>query len=90
MTVFLAGLVPLFTSLVLVSTSAGSANTAEYIVALSALSAPWQPIQWIHQLAKGDAGSFGPMVLFLGVHLGLCLLLIIAWRKRRLERAART
>ena len=88
-TVFLAGLIPLFTSLVLVSTSAGSVNTAEYIVALSPLSAPWQPIQWINQLAKGDAGSFGPMMLFLAVHLGACLLLIIAWRKRRLERAAR-
>ena len=88
-TVFLTGLIPLFTSLVLVSTSAGSADTAQYIVALSPLSAPWQPVQWINQLARVDAGKFGPMVLFLGVHLGLCLLLVIAWRKRRLERAAR-
>ena len=88
-TVFLAGFVPLFTSLVLVSINNRYFETAEYIVALSALSAPWQPIQWINQLAKGDAASFGPLVLFLGVHLALCLLLVIAWRRRRRERAAR-
>ena len=81
--VFLAGFVPLFTSLVLVSINNRYFDTAEYIVALSALSAPWQPIQWIDQLAKGDAGSFGPLALFLGVHLGLCLILVILWRRRR-------
>ena len=87
-TVFLAGFIPLFTSLVLVSINNDHFKAAEYIVALSALSAPWQPIQWINQIAKGDAGSFGPLALFLGVHLGLCLLLVIAWRKRRRARAA--
>jgi hypothetical protein len=88
-TVFLAGFVPLFTSLVLISIANRYSDTAQYIVALSALSAPWQPIQWINQLGKGDAGSFGPLVLFLAVHLGLCLLLFLAWRRRRRERSAR-
>jgi len=87
--VFLAGFIPLFTSLVLISIHNRYFNAAQYIVALSALSAPWQPFQWISQLANGDAGSFGPLALFLGVHLGLCALASIAWRRRRRERDAR-
>ncbi len=97
MTLFLAGLVPLFTSLVLVSISSQWLDTARYLTSLSPLSAPWQPLHWLQQLefTKSSSGSparsadFGPFALFCTVHVGLCIALFIAWRRKRKARAAR-
>jgi hypothetical protein len=93
LTLFLAGFLPLFTSLVLMSLSAGWFETARYLTAFSPLSTPWQPLQWIEQsdLARASAGGgdFGPFAVFCAVHAGLCLALFSAWRRRRRERAAR-
>ena len=95
LTLFLAGFLPLFTSLVLISVSAGWAETARYLVGLSPLSAPWQPLQWLDQCdlatrpTRGLRPDFGPFVLFCVVHLSLCIALFIAWQRRRRARQAR-
>jgi hypothetical protein len=97
MTLFLAGFVPLFTSLVLISISNQWVDTARYLTGLSPLSAPWQPLQWLQQLelTKPFAGTpkapsdFGPFALFCTVHVGLCLALFVAWRRKRKAREAR-
>jgi hypothetical protein len=85
----LLGLVPLFVSVVLVSTRVGAGHTAQYFVAASPLSAPWQPVHWMNQAARGTAAAFGPVWLFLGLHLALFAGLIVAWRRARVARAAR-
>lgn len=97
MTLFLAGFVPLFTSFVLVSISSQWFDTVRYLAGLSPLSAPLQPLQWLQQweLTKYSANSmearadFGPFALFCTVHVGICLALFVAWRRKRKARAAR-
>jgi hypothetical protein len=97
LTLFLAGFVPLFTSLVLVSISDRWVDTARYLIGLSPLGAPWQPLQWLQQMeiAKLSEGkqngiaNFGPFAFFCSVHVGLCVALFIAWRRRRRSREAR-
>jgi hypothetical protein len=97
LTLFLAGFVPLFTSLVLISISNEWVDTARYVIGLSPLSAPWQPLQWLQQLefaklpggAKNVFANFGPFALFCTVHVALCILLLVAWRRRRGFREAR-
>lgn len=97
LTLFLTGFIPLFTSLVLISISRGWAETARYLVGLSPLSAPWQPLQWLRQMEltkppigiPTDVANFGPFSVFCGVHVALCVALFVAWRRRRRDRAAR-
>jgi hypothetical protein len=97
LTLFLAGFVPLFTSLVLISISDRWVDTARYLVGLSPLGSPWQPLQWLQQMeiAKLPAekqnivANFGPFAFFYSVHIGLCVGLFIAWRRRRRSREAR-
>lgn len=97
MVLFLAGFVPLFTSLVLFSSRHQSLDTAHYLTSLSPLSAPFQPVEWLRQVdpSKFSAGmerassDFGPFALFCAVHVGLFLVLFVAWRRKRKARAAR-
>jgi hypothetical protein len=95
LTLFLAGFLPLFTSLILISVSAGWADTARYLVGFSPLSAPWQPLQWLEHtdVTKIPGGEqvtgFGPFALFCAVHVALCLALFVAWRRKRNAREAR-
>jgi hypothetical protein len=94
MALFLAGFLPLFTSLVLLSISNQWADTARYLTSLSPLSAPWQPLQWLQQLdltrvpaeSRKSAADFGPFGLFCAVHVGLCVALFAAWRRKRKAR----
>ena len=87
LTLFLAGFVPLFTSLVLISINNHWVHTARYLIGLSPLSAPWQPLQLLQQLeiAKLAEGkgmfreNFGPFALFGAVHVALFVVLFIAW-----------
>lgn len=93
MALFLAGLVPLFTSLVLISISNTWADTARYLTSLSPLSAPWQPLQWLQQVDRiggaSKSADFGPFALFCALHAGLLVMLFFAWRRKRKARAAR-
>jgi hypothetical protein len=96
LTLFLAGFIPLFASLVLISISGRWSEIARYLVGFSSLSTPWQPLQGLEQieLAKLPADGpktvdIGPFAVFCGVHIGLCLVLFFAWRSKRRSRAAR-
>ncbi len=95
MTVFLAGFIPLFTSLVLISIGRGWGDTARYLIGLSPLSAPWQPIQWLaewqitHGQKSARAADYQPFLLFCAVHVGLFVLLFVGWRRKRSQRNAR-
>jgi hypothetical protein len=98
MTLFLAGLVPLFTSLVLISISRDWLDTVRYLSSLSPLSAPWQPLDWLLQTeftklppdaSQNISPNFGPFTLFCALHAALCLTLFIAWRRKRQAREAR-
>jgi hypothetical protein len=95
LTLFLAGFLPLFTSLVLISLSSGWVTTARYLIGFSPLSAPWQPLQWLEledvtkvPIAELET-DFGPFALFCAVHIAMCVALLIAWRSRRRAREAR-
>lgn len=95
LTFFLIGFVPLFTSLVLISISGTWLETARYLTGLSPLSAVWQPAQWLEQWrianglnANGKTSDFAPFILFCSVHVSLCMALFIAWRRKRISRAA--
>jgi hypothetical protein len=97
LTLFLVGFVPLFTSLVLISISDRWVDTARYLIGLSPLGTPWQPLQWLQQmeiakLSEGKQNSlanFGPFAFYCSVHVGLCVALFIAWRRQRRSREAR-
>jgi ABC-type transport system involved in multi-copper enzyme maturation permease subunit len=94
---FIVGCVPLLSGLIMFATSSRWIDTASYIIAISPLSAAWQPVQWLqHMRIANDATAaqnaevdFGPFILFCGIHLVLCVILFIGWRKQRRLRAKR-
>ncbi len=95
MTLFLAGFVPLFTSLVLISISGDWAETARYLVGFSPLSAPWQPLQWLEHSevtkipGRPEQAWVGPFAAFSALHVGVFVLLFFAWRRQRRLRETR-
>jgi hypothetical protein len=96
MVLFLAGFIPLFASLVLISISHRWVDTARYLTSLSPLSAPFQPLDWLrqtelsrHSAGGGRAADFGPFALFCAVHVGLFAMLLVVWRRKRKARQAR-
>jgi hypothetical protein len=97
MVLFLAGFVPLFTSLVLFSSRHQSVDTSHYLTSLSLLSAPVQPVEWLRQVETpklsvelaGASADYGPFNLFCAIHVSAFLALFVAWRRKRKARAAR-
>jgi hypothetical protein len=94
LTLFLAGFVPLFTSLILISISTAWADTARYLIGFSPLSAPWQPLLWLElmditKVPGIEASTRGPFTLFWVFHGAVFVALLIGWRRRRNAREAR-